>query len=108
MKIEFPHCTVFWEPEHRRVVTRFMDGTEAYGRAHDTPEYRSHAAEKSTGDIDLYCFQHDIAHTLVALMSGRTTSIVMWNIAHGESDQTPECEMEERAAQDFQRRFFLR
>jgi hypothetical protein len=107
MKVEFPHCTVFWEPEHRRVVTRFPDGSEAYGRPHDTEAYRAHAAEKSTGDVALYCWQHDLAHVVVGLMNGGP-SVVLWNVAHGLSDTTPECDAEELAAQEFQRRFFLR
>jgi hypothetical protein len=107
MKIEFPHCTVEWEPDHRRAVTRFADGSEAYARPHETPEYLAHAVAKSTGDVDLYCFQHDIAHVIVGLMNGGP-SVVLWNLAHGLSDKTPECDAEEQAAQEFQLRFFLR
>lgn len=108
MRIEFRHCTVEWQPEHRRVVTRFADGTEAHGCPHDTEQYRAHAAEKSTGSVDLYCWQHDIAHVIAAGIAGRCTSLVLWNLAHGLPVDGPECEHEEQAAQEFQRRFFLR
>jgi hypothetical protein len=111
MRVEFPDCVVFWEPENRRVVTRFWDGTEAYGCPHDTPEYRQHAAEKSTGDVDLYAWQHDLAHCIVAMTKidqDEGISKVLFNLAHGARTDTPECEAEELAAQEFQKRFFLR
>jgi hypothetical protein len=63
-RIVFPHCTIEWEPHNRRAVTRWTDGTEAYACPHNTDAYRAHAAEKSTGDIDLYCWQHEIAHAV--------------------------------------------
>jgi hypothetical protein len=106
--VAFPGCTVEWEPHNRRAVTRFADGSEAYACPHDTPEYHAHAAEKSTGDVDLYCWQHDLAHCIVALMAYGGTSKVLWALAHNEPTDTAECDAEEQAAQQFQRAFFLR
>jgi hypothetical protein len=97
-----------WQPEHRKCVTRFNDGTEAHACPHDTDAYRAHAAEKGTGDVDQYCWSHDIAHIIVAIMAGRCTSLVLWNLAHGLPVDTPECQAEEDAAQEFQRKFFMR
>jgi hypothetical protein len=105
--IEFPRCTVIWQPEHRKCITRFHDGTEAHAIPHDTDEYRWHAAEKSTGDIDLYCWQHDIAHVIVGMMHGGV-SRVLWDIAHGGAADSDECRAEEAEAQELQRRLFLR
>lgn len=107
MKIEFPHCTVLWQPEHRKCITRFYDGTEAHAIPHDTEEYRRHAAEKSTGDVDLYCWQHDLCHVIVGLMEDQA-SVVLWALAHGQTTDTLECDREEQQAQELQKRFFLR
>lgn len=108
LRIEFPHCELTWHPDQRKCVARFDDGTEAHAIPHETPEYSAHAAQKSTGDIDFYCWQHEIAHIIVALISGRVTSLVLWNLAHGIPTDTPACEAEEHAAQEFQRAFFMR
>jgi hypothetical protein len=108
MKVHFPGLVIEWIPEHRKCISRFDDGTEAHAIPHDTPEYHRHAEEKSTGDVDLYCWQHDIAHQVVAMMAGRRVSLVLWNLAHGISTDSPACELEEREAQEFQRQFFLR
>jgi hypothetical protein len=107
-RIVLPHCVIEWEPQYHRAVTRWNDGTEAYACPHDTDDYRAHATEKSTGDIELYCWQHDIAHVIAGYIAGRNASIVLWNLAHGLPVDTPECEAEEQAAQQFQRAFFLR
>jgi hypothetical protein len=108
VRLQFGDCVIEWFPEQRLCVTRFADGTCAHAIPHDTPEYHQHAAEKSTDDIDLYCWQHDIAHAVVALMDGRKVSLVLWNLAHGQPVDTPECEREEQQAQAFQKAFFLR
>jgi hypothetical protein len=108
VRLQFGDCVIEWIPELRLCVTRFADGTEAHAIPHDTSDYLYHAIEKSTGDIDLYCWQHDIAHAVVALMSGRNVSLVLWNIAHGLPVDTPGCEREEQQAQAFQKAFFLR
>lgn len=107
VQITFPGCTVEWQAEHRKCITRFFDGSEAHAIPHDTGDYLNHAYEKSTGDVDLYCWQHDLAHVIVGLMEGRE-SFVLWALAHGNSTDTPECMDEEIEAQEFQRRFFLR
>jgi hypothetical protein len=107
MQIEFPHCVCKWQPEHRRFVATFPDGTEAHGTPHDTDAYRRHSAEKSTGDIDMYCWQHDLAHVIVGLINGGP-SVVLWAIAHNEPLDTPTCEAEELAAGELQKRFFLK
>lgn len=108
ISIDFGLCTVTWEPQHRRCVTRFRDGSQAYAIPHDTDAYRAHAEEKSTGDTDLYCWQHDVAHVLVALISGRGPSKVLFALAHGQRTDTPACEDEEQEAQALQRALFLR
>ena len=108
MYIDFGVCECFWLNEERKFVCRFPDGTEAHGIPHDTPEYHAHATEKSTGDIDLYCFQHDCAHVMVAMIEHGGPSIVLWNLAHHLPTDTPECDAEEKAAQAFQKAFFLR
>lgn len=108
MTITFPSCTLEWIPEHRKCIARFHDGTECHACPHDTDAYRAHAREKSTGDIDDYCWQHDCMHAMVALIEHGGPSVVLWNLAHGLPTDTPECETEERAAQELQRAFFLR
>lgn len=105
--ISFPGCSVEWQPEHRRCVTRFYDGTEAHACPHDTDAYRAHAAEKSIGDVDLYCWQHDLAHVIVAMIRGGLSK-VLWALAHGGDTSSSGCAEEEREAQEFQKRFFLR
>jgi hypothetical protein len=105
--IDFGVCQCFWDADNRKFICRFPDGTEAHGIPHETEAYRQHAAEKSTGDIDLYCFQHDVAHCVVGLINGGVSK-VLWNVAHGLPTDTPECVAEETAAQEFQKRFFLR
>lgn len=97
-----------WSPERRECITRFHDGAEAYATPHDTADYHQHALEKSTGSVDLYCWQHDLAHVIVALMHGYRPSAVLWALAHNEPTDTIECETEEIAAQSFQKAFFLR
>lgn len=107
-RIEFPGCTIEWHADMRKCITRFDDGTEAHAIPHETDAYRAHAAEKSTGDVDLYCWQHDLAHQIAAMQSGRRVSLVLWNLAHGQATDTPACDAEEKLAQEFQKRFFLR
>lgn len=107
MVVTFPHCTVEWIPEYGKCITRFDDGTEAHAIPHYTDEYRDHAFAKSIGDMDLYCWQHDLAHCIVGLMAGGT-SVVLWALAHGLPTDTEACEAEESAAQQFQKAFFLR
>jgi hypothetical protein len=107
MRIEFPHCVCEWEVDNRRFVARFHDGTVAHGTPHETEAYREHAAAKSTGDIDDYCWQHDLAHAIIGLMNGGP-SVVLWACAHNLPLDTPECEAEELAAGEFQKRFFRR
>lgn len=107
MFIDFGVCQCFWIPEHRKFVCKFPDGTEAHGIPHETDDYRRHAAEKSTGDIDHYCWQHDLGHVIVGLINGGVSK-VLWAVAHDLPLETPECQAEEKAAQEFQKRFFLR
>src|SRR5690349_19917778 len=103
-RVEFPGGVVTeWFPLWRKCVTRFPDGTEAHACPHHDAAYRNHAFEKSTGDVDLYCWQHDLAHQIVALMNGWPYSVVLWNLAHGLSTNTPTCDLEEQQAQEFQR-----
>lgn len=89
------------------VVTKFKDGTEATAIPHDTPEYHKHAIEKTgKDDVLLYCWQHDLMHVIYSEMKGRH-SLVLWNIAHGLSTETPECDIEEREAQALQKEYVL-
>ncbi len=106
--IQFPFCELAWNPEQRKAVCRFKDGTEAHACPHDTDEYRAHAAEKSTGNEDMYCWQHEIAHIIVAQIYYNAPSSVLWNLAHNRSTDTDTCTREEQMAQDFQRKMFLR
>jgi hypothetical protein len=108
ISVTFPTCTVEWEEHNRRVVTRFPDGREAYAVAHETAEYRQHATDKGTGDIDLYAWMHDISHCIVAMIEHGGPSVVLRSLSLGLPTDTPECEAEEQAAQQFQRAFFLR
>lgn len=107
MKIEFPHCTVEWQAEHRKCITRFSDGAEAHAVPHDTHEYRQHAVDKSTGNIDDYCWQHDLCHVIWGLMNGGP-SIVLWAVAHGIPTDGESFEREEQQVQELQRAFFRR
>jgi hypothetical protein len=106
--IAFPGVTFEWEPEHRRCVTTFADGTQCYACPHETPEYHAHATEKANGNIDAYAFSHDVSHHIVSLMAGRKYSIVLYSLAHDLPVDTEECQREEDEAQAFQRAFFLR
>jgi len=103
----FPRHTVEWHPDRQLAITRFSDGSEAHACPHDTPEYHGHAEEKSTGDIGLYCFQHDLVHVALAEIEGRV-SPTLWAIAHGQPDNTSEIADEERRVAEFQKAFFLR
>lgn len=106
--LTFRFCTVELRIDEQLVITRFYDGTEAHACPHDTPEYHAHAVEKTgVDDIMLYCWQHDLMHVLHAGIRGRP-SVVLWAIAHGESTETSECEIEERGAQELQRAFQMR
>jgi hypothetical protein len=107
VRVVFPLCEVTWYPEMRKCITRFLDGTEAHAIPHDTDAYRKHAVEKSTGDVDLYCWQHDIAHVIVGMLHGGV-SRVLGALAHGGSTEGPEFDAEEREAQELQRKLFLR
>lgn len=107
--LSFPGgITLEWHPEMRKCITRFSDGREAHAIPHDTEAYRAHAAEKSTGDVDLYCWQHDIAHMMAARLMGWEYSIVLWNLAHGLPTDTQACDLEEQQAQELQKKLFLR
>lgn len=88
-------------------VAEFDDGTRAEGWVHYTADYCQHAREKSTGDVHDYCWQHDLSHCIVGLINGGK-SVVLWNMAHGLSLDTAECEAEEKAAAEFQKAFFRR
>jgi hypothetical protein len=108
-RVEFPNGVVLeWWPNLRKCIARFPDGTEAHAIPHETDAYRAHAKEKSTGDIDHYCWQHDLCHQWAALAMGWPYSIVLWNLAHGLPTDTHACEMEEIQAQELQKKFFLR
>src|SRR5687767_12113500 len=98
MYINFGVCECYWLAGQRKFVCRFPDGSEAHGVPHETEDYRRHAAEKSTGDIEHYAWQHDVAHVIVGLINGGV-SRVLWAAAHGLPTDTPECEAEEKAAQ---------
>ena len=104
-RLVFRHCQV--ELHGEKVITRFHDGTEAHAVPQDTPEYHAHAIEKTgKDDILLYCWQHDLMHVMHAEMRDRP-SVVLWAVAHGLPTDTPECEQEEREAQDLQRAYLL-
>lgn len=105
--IDFGLCTLTWIPDQHKCIAKFFDGTEAHACPHDTDAYRAHSHDKSTGDIDDYCWQHEIAHVVIGLIKGGP-SAVLWNLAHGFPTDTPECEAEEQTAQEWQRKFFRR
>ncbi len=106
--IAFPGLVFEWRFETKQCIARFEDGTVCYASPHETDSYHGHATEKSTGCINAYCWQHDIAHQIVAMMRGRRASLVLWNLAHDISVEGAACEREEQEAQAFQRAFFLR
>lgn len=106
--VPFRFCTVELHRDRELVITRFTDRTEAHACPHDTPEYHAHAIEKTgVDDTMLYCWQHDLVHVMVGEMNGGP-SLVLWAVAHGEPTDTPECELEERQAQDLQRLLQMR
>jgi hypothetical protein len=101
VKLRF--CTVELYLRDQLVVTRFFDGTEAHACPHDTPEYHHHALQKTgLDDVMRYCWQHDLAHNIVAEMKGKP-SVVLWRLAHGLDTETDECAEEEVCAQTLQR-----
>jgi hypothetical protein len=103
--LPFTHCVMEMYREERLVIARFHDNTEAHACPHDTPAYHAHALEKTgLDDTLLYCWQHEIWHVINGEMRQRP-SVVLWALAHGLSVDTPECQDEEREAQDMQRAF---
>jgi hypothetical protein len=108
LTLTFRFCTIELHRDRQLVITRFHDGTEAHACPHETPEYHQHAIEKTgVDDVMLYCWQHDLMHVIHAEMRGRP-SVVLWAVAHGQSTDTLECEVEEREAQGLQRAFQMR
>jgi hypothetical protein len=106
--LSFRFCTVEILPHEQTVITRFPDGAMAFACPHDTPEYHAHAIEKTgKDDIFLYCFQHDLMHSLHGEMHNRP-SVVLWALAHDLPTNTAECEMEEEQAQTLQRNLQMR
>lgn len=105
--LDFGVCRATWHPAQQKVIVAFPDGTEAHATPHYTPAYAAHAADKSTGSIADYCWQHELAHIVVGLSHGRA-SHTLWNLAHGLPTDTEDCLAEEIEAQEWQRRFFRR
>lgn len=105
--LQFPTCSVEWIAATRQCITRFPDGSYAVACPHETLEYLNHAFDKANGNVDVYCWQHDIAHVIVG-WNNNGPSVVLWNLAHGLPTDTPECEREELEAQSLQRALFLR
>lgn len=106
-RIDFGVCTLEWNYEQRKATCRFLDGSYCDAIPHNTPQYRGHAAEKATGEVDDYCWQHEVAHIVIGLVNGGVSK-VLWALAHGEPIDTPECNREEVQAQQWQRQFFRR
>ncbi len=102
--VQLRFCVIELHRREELVITRFPDGTEAHACPHDTPAYHAHAIEKTgLDDVLRYAWQHDIMHEIVAEIDGHV-SPVLWGLAHGLPVDTPECEAEEVAAQEMQRR----
>jgi len=75
--IELPHHVITVVPEERKVITVLSDGSEAHACPYDTPEYRAHAVRSGVGeDVDMYCFQHDLAHVVFGEMLGGESPVL--------------------------------
>lgn len=99
--IDFGICTIEYQPEHRKTVMRFSDGTEAHAVPHDTPEYEQHARKAGCLSVDQYAYQHEICHAIYGLTrpGEDKTSPALWAVAHGLPTDTPEIEQEEAEVQ---------
>jgi hypothetical protein len=100
-------CELKWEPEHRRAVVSFPDGSQAYGRPHLTVEYQA-LADGLSIDVDMYAWTHDVCHVLYGLQQPGGLSPVLYAAAHGQPTDGPVFDAEELAVQQMQRAFFMR
>lgn len=104
MTITLPHCTVEWQAEHRRVITRFSDGSEAHACPYDDDAYRAHARKSDVGDdVDRYCLDHDIAHAWFGDAICHGPSPVLHAVATGRTLPQEQIDLEEEIVQRMQR-----
>jgi len=78
--------------------TVFYDNTVAGACPNDDEESRARAFSLGYGDnIWQMTLEHEIAHILAAKLSGKSHSIILWNVAHGGGNHWPEGGREEEA-----------
>ncbi len=85
--------------------TVFKDGTSAMGMPEDTNHYRWITRDLGyKDDVLKQCIEHELAHTLCAVIMGAPYSPILWHAAH--KDQLgwyPHWREEEAVVQAFQK-----
>lgn len=107
ISFNFGTCHFDVYPEEKRCTTVFCDGSKVEACPEDTDQYRKTAADLGYSDTWEMCWQHELFHTMLAMIEGRALSPTLWAVAHGsESELCPNMiALEEAAVLDFQRRF---
>jgi hypothetical protein len=89
--ISLPHCAVSWTPTG--CITRFRDGSSVESHPHDTHHYHVIAHRTGYGDgILAYCREHDFLHCFAEQWFHARPSRVLWALAHGTEDPSPQYE----------------
>ncbi len=89
MRLKF--CSVDWT--ETGCVTTFDDGWSIHAFPHNTPHYHVIAHRCGYGDDLLaYCREHDFLHSFVEEWFSDRPSRVLWALAHGLEDPTPQYE----------------
>jgi hypothetical protein len=66
------------------VDTVFRDGTDVWAQPRDDDEYRATAERLGYGSDTLrMCQDHELAHTVLAVLAGQPYSPTLWGVAHG-------------------------
>jgi hypothetical protein len=85
LTIGFPECTVRISFANKRIETEFADGAICEAEPQDTDAYRFTAEQLGYGsDTWRMCYEHELAHTLLAIADGLPYSQVLWDVAHGQ------------------------
>lgn len=101
--VKLKHCTVHYDPGVF-VNTVFNDGSEAGAHAHYTPHYYVIAHRLGyADDVWRYCFEHEVAHSIVAEFFSDSPSLVLHAMAHGKQPEHYAAIQEECVSQLVQR-----
>lgn len=101
-RLALKYCTV--ESDGWRTVVTFPDGSTCDAVPHDTHHYHIIAHRCGYGDdIAAYCFEHEVAHALIAEWFWDGPSPVLQGVASGRMLSGKEAASEELLAQTLQR-----